>query len=126
MGNSYKIEDHEVISKHRGYEVRKCTIVEGEYEDVLETRLAFSTKDGGYIGEPKLAAALDRKGILPEKAHEEDDTCTIGYAAKEDVWINLVDLTGSGVLPFDSKRDAAKYITLMRESVEDYQEIVMT
>lgn len=47
---------------------------------------AYSLKDGGYIGNAKMANFLAKRGILPEKGYEDSEVCCIGFCEKEKKW----------------------------------------
>lgn len=71
------------------YEIR-TELVDGSQfgcED-LETESAYSTKDGGYIGDAKEAKRLNKKyGIeIFEKASSENNVVSVGFAPKEQKW----------------------------------------
>ena len=79
-----------VLSTRRykaGYEVR-TELHDGEEYGCkdFEARMAY-TPSGDFIGSPKDAFHLCRtRGIKPEKAQADHNTCSIGFSEKEGKW----------------------------------------
>ena len=44
------------------------------------------TPDGDYIGSPKWARKLIKRGIKPEKVNPDHNVCSIGFCADENKW----------------------------------------
>ena len=53
--------------------------------DPFVMRSAY-TLDGDYIGNPKWARKLAKRGIKPEKANADHSVCSIGFCAEENKW----------------------------------------
>ena len=70
-----------------GYHVRYEEISGDEAGggDPFVMRSAY-TPDGYYIGNPKFAMKLAKRGIKPEKASPDHNVCSIGYSADENKW----------------------------------------
>lgn len=45
-----------------------------------------TTPEGDYIGTPKMARFLIKRGIKPEKRNIDSNICTIGFSQKENKW----------------------------------------
>ena len=70
-----------------GYHVRYEEFSKDEYgtDETFVMRSAY-TPEGDYIGNPKWARKLTKRGIKPEKASPDDNVCSIGFCANENKW----------------------------------------
>lgn len=49
--------------------------------------VSIYAKDGGYVGEYEYFEKLFiKRGIIPQKASQDDKTCSIGYSPTEQKW----------------------------------------
>lgn len=46
----------------------------------------YSDLDGGYVGNEDFVKTLLKKGIVPEKAQQDHNTCSIGFCDEEQKW----------------------------------------
>lgn len=77
-------DKREVLSIRRykaGYEIRTERFIEG-----FVMKSAY-TLDGSYIGRSKDAHRLIvQRGIQPEKAHQDNNVCSIGFCSRKQKW----------------------------------------
>jgi len=81
-----KKEERKVISIRRyktGYEVR-TELVKWDKEKII-LKSAY-TSNGDYIGNPRWAHRLYKKGIKPEKINPKSRICSIGFCEREQKW----------------------------------------
>ncbi len=69
-----------------GYEVRTELINGNEYGCADFFIKSAYTSDGQYIGDPKWAYRLAKRGISPEKSKPSNNVCSIGFSAQEQKW----------------------------------------
>jgi hypothetical protein len=92
-----------VIHK-QGYEIRHQVIDGKEYGTPDVTMRSAYNPNGDYIGDPKIARLLAKRGIAPEISASGHSVCSIGYSEKDGKWYGWSHRAISG---FKSK-DAAK------------------
>ncbi len=108
-----------------GYEVRLELHDGKEYGcDDFECRSAY-THAGDYIGNPKDAFYLCRtRGIKPEKAEGDHNTCSIGFSEKEQKWFGWSHRAIYGFQPGHvvKEGDCAAEEDLIEEYLKDHPE----
>jgi hypothetical protein len=67
------------------YEIRKERVQAGMDDQTVDIESAY-TKKGDYIGDPKTAKLLAKKGIEPEKSKPTNNVCSIGFNKKDGKW----------------------------------------
>jgi len=66
-----------------GMEIRK---EENPLEHEIIMEIAYSTIDGGYVGDLETANYLAERGIAPQKIKDSNSVCSIGFCEKEQKW----------------------------------------
>jgi hypothetical protein len=69
-----------------GYEIRTELLNEDFACGVGVTMKTAYTIDGNYIGDPKWAYHLYKRGIKPERINSSHRVCSIGFCEKEQKW----------------------------------------
>lgn len=80
--SEYRIPLSERVMR-AGYVIREELVAMGG-DDII-TRAAYTAR-GEYIGEPKWAAQLAKRSIVPELRTTTSQVCSIGYCAREKKW----------------------------------------
>lgn len=80
----WNVEILKVRRYRAGYEVR-TEMVGSEGNPAIEMRNAY-TSDGHYIGDPRWAYRLAKRGIVPELRTPTNNVCSIGFCEKEQKW----------------------------------------
>jgi len=112
------------VRKYRvGYEVR-VELVKG-----IVMKSAYNEK-GEYIGSPKFARYLYKRGIKPEKIDPRNNVCSIGFCEKEQKWYGWSHraIYGFGIGCIVKEGDcAAEYLPVgfRAETLEDCKKVAI-
>lgn len=87
---------------------------------------AYNLK-GDYIGSPKTARMLWKKGINPELANPEDKTCSIGFCEKEKKWYGWSHraMYGFGIEHIVKKGSCESTFGVIPEAVTDKERAIV-
>jgi hypothetical protein len=69
-----------------GYEIRHEVIDGDDYGSPDITMRSTYNANGDYIGDPRIARMLAKRGISPEKSDKKHNVCSIGYSEKDGKW----------------------------------------